>query len=393
MATDKRNQHYIPKFFLRRFSHSDDGKTIGIYLPEQGRFIARGPLRNQAYRHYFYGKDGVLEDQLSQVEGLSAEHLRQLATLKEQPQFDSPLHLGALFHLLLSDLRTPSNAERLQNQADSFREKAFVGMKKPREYDQLRMPPEMAIQFAMDTIGSSLELCQDLEVRVIKNNTSIPFITCDAPVLRYNQLLEKHREPGGITGAAHAGLQLLMPIDAHTLLVAYDSSYYRIGARTNLRLSYCNERDVAQINLLSYLNCYSTLFFNHEITEDYLVSLGQQAARFSKPNQNVTTRLYKVVTRASETVYTATEPANYNYKNNSIMLHSYTTSLKTKLMLSFMQFTREYRNFISWRIPANMRPYCEQIHSRNKATRDKLPFKFTYDEDEIITENIDATTS
>jgi hypothetical protein len=380
MVTDKRNQHYIPKFFLRRFSFREDEKTVGIYLPGAGRFVARGPLRSQAYRHYFYGQDGVLEDRLSQVEGMAAEHLRQLATAQEQPQVGSPLRLGALFHLLLSDLRTPAQAEKLQAQVNAFRDTAFQGIaKKPREYDQLRMSPELAVQYALDSVGDSLELCLDLEVRVIKNRTAVPFLTCDAPVLRYNQLLEKHQEPGGIVGAVHAGLQLFMPIDARTLLVAYDSTYYRIGARTNQRLSYCNERDVAQINLLSYLNCHSALFFNHEVTEDYLIQLGQQAARFPKPNQNVATKLYKVGSSGPDTWYSATEPANYK---GNIVLHSYTTCLKTKLLLSFMQFTREYRNFVSWRTPANMRPHSAQVYARNKEAKTERPIvKFTYDEE------------
>ena len=39
MATAKRNQHYILKFFLLRFSHSDNGKTIYylITLPNRLR--------------------------------------------------------------------------------------------------------------------------------------------------------------------------------------------------------------------------------------------------------------------------------------------------------------------------------------------------------------------
>jgi hypothetical protein len=382
MTTDKEKQHYIPKFFLRRFSCFSDGKTIGIFQPKNGRFVARGPLRSQAYRRYFYGKDGILEDRLSQVEGISAENLRQISALNQQFLPGTLQHISSLFHLLLSDMRTAAHVERLQGQMAIARDKAFEGMKKlPREFNRLVLSQEMAIQFAMEFMQDAMELCQDLEIRIVKNNTSIPFITCDNPALRYNQLLEKYKEPGGITGNAHAGLQLLMPIDARTMLIAYDGDYYKMGARTNARLSFCNERDVEQINVLSYLNCHSILFFNHEITEDYLIQLGQRAARFPAANQSIATKFYKVGVRGHETVYTATEPADYS----SYIMHTYATSLKTRLSLSFMQFTRNFRYFVPHRTLANMRPNCAQIYFRNRQTApERTSVKFTYDEDEKI---------
>lgn len=390
MATNKEKQHYIPKFFLRRFSCFGDEKTVGIYQPKNGRFVARGPLRSQAYKRYFYGKDGLLEDRLSQVEGLSAENLRQVSALKQQFFPGTLHHISSLFHLLLSDMRTAAHAKRLQAHMEKARTAAFEGVKKlPREFNRLILSQEMAIQFAMEFMPKAMESCQDLEIRIAKNNTPIPFITCDDPVLRYNQLLERHKEPGGITGNAHAGLQLLMPIDARTMLIAYDGDYYKMGAQTNARLSFCNVRDVEQINLLSYLNCHSTLFFNHEITEVYLTRLGQQAARLPAPNQSVATKLYKAGVRGHETFYTATEPADYP----SYVMHTYATSLKTRLNLSFMQFTRHFRCFVPHRIPANMRPHCAEVYFRHRQTaEERTSVKLTYDEDKDEQLEITSTT-
>lgn len=386
MVTEKEKQHYVPKFFLRRFSCLNDGKNIGIFRPQNGRFVASGPLRSQAYKRYFYGKDGILEDRLSQVEGLSAENLRQLAALTQQIAPGSLQHVASLHHLLLSDLRTPANTERLQAQIDKIREVGFSGRQLPNEFHRLKLTPEMAIEFALDFVQSGMEFCRDLTLRVIKNKTATPFITSDAPVLRYNQLLEKHRVTGGITGTAHAGLQLFMPIDARTMLVAYDAAYYRIGARTNNKISFCSERDVEQINLLSFLNCHSSLFFNHEITEDYLLRLAKLAARFPLPNQTIATKFYKVGVQGHETVYTAEEPADYP----SFIVHNYSTSLKTHLVLSFMQFTRALRHFLPDQIPGNMRPHCARIHLKNRQMAGPRPgIKFSYDEleDEHSREN------
>jgi len=144
-------------------------------------------------------------------------------------------------------------------------------------------------------------------------------------------------------------------------------------------MSFCNERDVEQINLLSFLNCHSSLFFNHEVTEDYLLHLGKLAARFPLPNQNIATKFYKVGVQGHETVYTSEEPADYP----SFILHNFTTSLKTHLVLSFMQFTREFRRFLPDRIPGNMRPHCAQLYFRSRrADGPRAGVKFSYAESE-----------
>lgn len=276
-------------------------------------------------------------------------------------------------------MRTAAHVERLQAQMGMARNMAFEGMNKlPREFNRLVLSQAMAIKFAMEFMQDAMELCQDLEIKIIKNNTSIPFITCDDPVIRYNQLSEKYKEPSGITGNAHAGLQLLMPIDARTILIAYDGDYYKIGAQTNTRLSFCNEQDVEQISVLSYLNCHSTLFFNHEIIEDYLIQLGPRAARFPAANQSIADKSYKAGVRGHVTMYTATEPADYP----SFVMHTYSTPLKIKLNLSFMQFTRKFRYFVPHRILANICPNCAQIYFRNRqTTAERTSVKLAYDED------------
>lgn len=220
-TTQKEKQHYVPKFFLRRFSYKNDGKTLGIFNPKTGLFFPRGPLRTQAYRPYFYGKDGVLEDQLSEVEGVTAELLRRIEGADAPILKGSVDHHALLFHLLLSDMRTAGNIDRLKSQLNDPLRKAFAETpsgKLPKELPQLTMTDEKALAFVMEFIGEGIELCQDMEARVIKNLTATAFVTCDDPVLRYNQLLERHRVVGGITGTAHAGLQFFLPIDAQTLV-------------------------------------------------------------------------------------------------------------------------------------------------------------------------------
>lgn len=378
-TTQKEKQHYVPKFFLRRFSYQNDGKTIGVFNPKTGMFFPRGALKTQAYRPYFYGKDGVLEDRLSLVEGVTAELLRRITIADTPVKRGSVDHVGILFHLLLSSMRTGGNIDRMKSQLNDPLRKVFAEApsgKLPKEMPQLTMTDEKAITFSMEFLEEGLEMCQDLEARVIKNPTPMAFITCDDPVLRYNQLLEKHRVIGGVTGTAHAGLQFFLPIDAQTLVVVYDSKYYKVGTRHTTGVVNCSEEDVNSINLLSMLNCEQTVFFNEQINHSYLKQLALRAARLPVPNQTVATKLYPIVKRGSAQIFSPEEPASYQ----SVVLHTYTTPLKTKLDLTFLRFTRESSRFIPYAQPANMRPHCAALSQRDNDQGPRTSVKFTYDD-------------
>ncbi|MDA3844285.1 MAG: DUF4238 domain-containing protein, partial [Candidatus Kapabacteria bacterium] len=61
MKTEKKNQHYIPKFYLRNFSYQRNNKQIGVYTLKNNLFIQTGKLKKQASKNFFYGSDGEVE--------------------------------------------------------------------------------------------------------------------------------------------------------------------------------------------------------------------------------------------------------------------------------------------------------------------------------------------
>ncbi|UOG77422.1 DUF4238 domain-containing protein (plasmid) [Hymenobacter tibetensis] len=379
--TNKEKQHYVPKFFLRRFSYQGDERTIGVYNPRTNLFVPRAPLRSQAYRSYFYGKDGILEDELSEVEGVTAELLRRITAIEYPIKSGSADHFSLLVHLMLSDLRTAGAIDRLKALSDNMLDKLFEGQeRRPREVQNLEpTTSEDTLKLAMNSLKLSVEFCQDLEIRIIRNTTSTPFITCDDPVLRYNQLLEKYPEVyGSITGTTHVGLQLLLPLDARTLLLAYDSRYYKVGVTRNVQVIECTPEDVDNVNLLSVMSCEQVVFFNEHTYQAYLVKLTQRAARFPRANQWMVTRLYSSHRHGKEEHWTEQEPAI----SSEMLLHSYTTSLKTNLRLSFLHFTKAGSRFKPYgnREASNMRPHCAAICQRERLNIPRGSVKFTYDD-------------
>lgn len=59
----KKNQHFIPQFYLRNFSYYSNGKEIGIYVPTINFFKNDVAIKHQGSKNFFYGKDEIIEDE------------------------------------------------------------------------------------------------------------------------------------------------------------------------------------------------------------------------------------------------------------------------------------------------------------------------------------------
>ena len=72
----KKNQHYVPKFYLRNFSNN--GKNIGLFMPDKDVYRNNASIKSVAYSHFLYGEDGIVEDLLSEIESKWAIMIRKI---------------------------------------------------------------------------------------------------------------------------------------------------------------------------------------------------------------------------------------------------------------------------------------------------------------------------
>lgn len=75
---ENRRQHYVPQNYLREFSA--DGESIGVFLLDTNKYISTAPIKSQAQESFFYGKDLVLEKQLSELESELADNRSTILT-------------------------------------------------------------------------------------------------------------------------------------------------------------------------------------------------------------------------------------------------------------------------------------------------------------------------
>ena len=108
MAENKR-QHYVPKFYLRRFSHSK--KHINLINVGRNLPILGAALKTQAYEDYFYGSDLKFEKMLGDLEASITSLIDKIVKFGYPPPQYSEDHIGILYFAFLQNTRTLYNAE------------------------------------------------------------------------------------------------------------------------------------------------------------------------------------------------------------------------------------------------------------------------------------------
>lgn len=83
--SDKKNQHYIPQFCLRKFA-SCSNKVINLYNLDSKKFIKNASIKHQACKDYFYGKDIAIENALAYFEDGVSKIFNQIIQENKLPQ-------------------------------------------------------------------------------------------------------------------------------------------------------------------------------------------------------------------------------------------------------------------------------------------------------------------
>jgi hypothetical protein len=332
MTPKKENHHYIPKFYLRQFSYDGNKKQIGIYNTRTGLFLRQAKLKTQACKPYLYGRDNELEDALMEFENIAAVMLRNIIGNKFLPIRESFGHHNLLHFVLLTQLRNPIASSKIDEQLNEMYKSIFsrdIRFKSFFEKYKLSFGEEYMIMMGLKQVEKTLLQCYDLHYKLIVNNTRIPFIICDNPLLKYNQFMESRKWPMGQCGFSSMGLQMFFPLDPQHLLFLYDPTIYKVGDRSKNVIETETEEDINEINRLNLLNCEEVLFFNDAASEYYIRTLHQQSLKFQKANIPFTHRFR-----------TEDMPGEIN---SSIVMTSI-SDCRTNMNLSFVRQTKSAKN-------------------------------------------------
>lgn len=349
MTTEKIQQHFIPKFYLRNFSFKGNGKQIGVFNDINGFFVPCGKIKTQACKPFYYGRDGRIENGLATIESEVAPIIVDIRERNLIPSFSKDTHVRLLHFVILMSARNPTASEEVIESGNQLRQmihemtngKAEIGPEAMLKKDE-------AVRMLLQQLTMSVTFCMDLKMKLLLNKTSSPFITSDNPVIKYNQFLEQRKWPGGNTGYGNIGLQMFFPVDPFKMLLFYDDSIYKAGDKKKQIIELTNPSDVEQLNLLQFLNSKSIIFFNDIVDRQYLVGLSAQAKKYQKANINQT-QLYPLIINSPEG------------EIKDRVIHQTTTDCKINLKIENMSLTKKAKHHVLSKSAAQLRPKASEL--------------------------------
>jgi len=258
MATNK-NQHFVPRAYLKAFSMDGQGAAISLFNVDHERFIPAAPLKNQCSGDYFYGEDLRIEKSLQKVEGRYAELVREV-TAPGYALTDSHRDFLRQFWLI-QHLRTEAASMRMVEFAQKMRDTAGI------EPNEFRLEVKEAVQHSISVAIQYLPAVQDMKVCLLRNRTNEPFIASDDPAVLTNRWhLDSPASEGRSFGVGAAGSLFFLPITPKIQCVAYDGDVYSVAHErgwSEIR----REVDVQAINQQQILNCYANLYVHDKVHE------------------------------------------------------------------------------------------------------------------------------
>ena len=264
---EKKNQHYVPQFYLRNFSN--DKKSIGMFLIDEQKQIPYVSIKKTAYREHLYGEDGTLENGLANNEGEWSRIIGKIVDT-EKIDLNEEEYIMLLLFLTLTEARTSKMADYNNAHLSTLINLTFK-MKKGRDEDlgaHYNIPNLMAMQAA----AKMTPILTDLNLLLIINKSNRGFITSDNPVVRYNQYFI-FRNYYRNYGLGQMGIQLFVPLNQKICLCVYDDIMYT-PISDNI-ITICSGSQINELNKLFLYNAYERIYFNNAQKESYIRSLSR----------------------------------------------------------------------------------------------------------------------
>lgn len=289
---EHKKHHYVPQLYLRLFSRNN--ATLRVFSIKSNCYVSsNASINSQCYKDYFYGKDLKYENALMDLESHVKPIITNIISSNQLPRkrmynYNNE-YATLLLYISLQSARTLFSAEQLNEMTDKFT-KYYIKTSykhidlpegvKPEDFDKIKIYLDNAPLINLQQAAQALPFLDDLQCKLIINNSGNEFITSDNPVILYNKYFID--APFSHSGYACKGLIILFPLSPRHCLIYYDSILYKIGGKrlhTNVIID--NNSDIDEINKLQVINANETLY-SLDMSESYLSNLLFLIRQFKK---------------------------------------------------------------------------------------------------------------
>lgn len=302
---EHKSHHYVPQMYMRLFSA--DRSRVGVFVIKRRKLIPNAAIRGQACRDYFYGKDPRAERAFGSIEGQAAKIFADAVENNRLPSPGSEAHEWLIFFLGIQHSRTLSAAEQ-HNEGSVKAVKAMLRRQAELEgndvildnIDKVRIRRTNAVSEVVGYATIGANLLTDLTFVLISNESAIPLIASDSPVVLHNRLYEGQHI--SVTGYANVGLQLFLPLGPRVALLGYDAAAYDLQWDDDGIVRAQNADHIRLINDLQWEAAHAVLLVTSDMPEGELQA---RAAHWTsrRPKERVVFR-EEVVERSTTEVRT-----------------------------------------------------------------------------------------
>jgi hypothetical protein len=191
--------------------------------------------------------------------------------------------------------------------------------------------------FSLGIQAQMIPTCVDLEQKLLINNTGYAFVTSDNPAALYNMFFERMGRDELGTGCR--GVLIFMPFSPELAIVLYDGKVYKIGNKRQPYAEITNKRDVGELNKLTAVNAFQTIFYNPKVTTvDELSRLAKYHKKYAVENQVV-------------------EIKGVNSKTGDTIMGVHQIGIMCGLQLSFVK----YLPLFAAKTPQNFNPFTDRF--------------------------------
>lgn len=258
-----KNQHFIPKMYLRLFGNAD-GASIGVYNLSTDRFVRVASMRDQASKAWFYDRDGEVERGLSRLEGGAAELLNTILRHDRLPPPNSSAYFVLLRFVALQRERTQAAVAELDERTDRYTKAMLRYQITDPEMlgylDKVRIKRSEGVAESVLAAHLGTPLLHDLRAKLIENVSGRAFYISDAPVIFHNRLYGGTGAPAD--GYGSVGLQILVPIGPWRAILFYDAEAYEVGRSTSRIVRLVNPATASLINDLQWEAAHKNLYIS-----------------------------------------------------------------------------------------------------------------------------------
>lgn len=268
-----KRQHYVPQFYLRRFS--EDSTMISFYKLSDGTYRRSVPIDSIMFENWLYDDDDHIEDLLTKAESVWNHAIESQLEILEDGNEDKAGRLASqgdkqiqILHFIGCSLtRTAGSLAAMQGLTTAMVEdlKKSTPAFDPKKSEQLsRYDDRYSHVGVMLEIGKELAAhLLDLSWVYLINESGMRFITSDNPVSPIDTYYSVRGLRNGY-GLGASGIQVFVPLSSKVCLVLLDGEVYDI--MDDLSVLHVGDRSfIRQVNMVIAQNAFNYLAFSPQL--------------------------------------------------------------------------------------------------------------------------------